>query len=242
VAIGAGKNETTGSASATAEGGLLETVARIVQLGGETARADAVTRLREAFAARTGAFAPDDGWFEERIKAFWGHAVTAGRLGRLVEDQLSEVQRGWLGPLERAHRGLFKMGGQDGELLVDIWSGVELEVQTMDDASHAELEAGAGLLFDGRVVGADDPFTVALLPGAVFHPRDATPCVEPVLAAARSRGLSTNDTLDALLRMHRALRSLSRVKATYAYRPEALSPQAPVLPHAVVRRVPRGPT
>ena len=72
---------------------------------------------------------------------------------------------------------------------------------------------------------------MALLPGAVFHARDATPCIEPLLVAARSKGMTGEAVLDALLRMQRALRSLSRVKVAYAYRVEALSPKAPALPH-----------
>lgn len=201
---------------------------------------EAVRDMRAAFEARTGSFAPEDPWFEERIRAFWSDAVTQGRLGRRVEAALDPEQRTWLGPLERAHRGLFRY---EGGVLVDVWNGAELEVQLVEDSSRAELEASAGQLFDGRVVGHDDPFTVALLPGAVFHPRDATACIGPVLDAARQRGLSAGDTLDALLRMHRALRALSRVKVAYAYRAEALSPQAPVLPHApVVRRTAKDPT
>ena len=54
--------------------------------------------------------------------------------------------------------------------------------------------------------------------------------------------MKTDDVLDALLRMERTFRSLSRVKAAYAYRPEALSPRSSgqgsgsgLLPHA--RRV-----
>lgn len=229
--------------------GVLEAVARIVQLGGKPQHAPAVATLRAAFQARTGAFAPDDPWYEERIRAFWCDAVTGGRLGRRVEAELTAGERAWQMPLERTHRGLFRLGGEGagaGALLIDVWSGVALEVGVMDDASRAELDASSGQLLDGRVLGADDPFTVALLPGAVFHPRDATPHIAPVLAAARSQGLSTTDTLDALLRMHRARSSLSRVKPAYAYRAEALSPQAPVLPHAVPRRPvrsdPREPT
>lgn len=225
--------------------GLLGTAARIVELAGASSHAHAVATLREAFQARTGAFAPDDPWYEERIRAFWCDAVTRGRLGRRVEAELGEGGTRWLGPLERAHRGLFRIG-DDESRLVDIWSGVELEVGLMDDASRAELDASGGQLLDGRVVGLDDPFTVALLPGAVFHPRDATPCIAPVLEAARGQNLHTTETLDALLRMHRALRSLSRVKPVYAYRPEALSPRATALPHAmtdrIVRRTPREPT
>jgi hypothetical protein len=79
---------------------------------------------------------------------------------------------------------------------------------------------------------------VALLPGAVFHPREATSAIPPVLDAARSRSLPTRDTLDALLRMERMLRSLSRVKAAYAYRADALAPGGPtprVLPGRAAR-------
>jgi hypothetical protein len=71
---------------------------------------------------------------------------------------------------------------------------------------------------------------VALLPGALFHPPEATAAIEAVLVAARDQGLGTDDALDALMRMERTLRSLARVKATYAYRAEALSPGAPVVP------------
>ena len=228
------------STQVTPSGSVLETVARIVELAGKPAHAAEVGPLRASFQTRTGAFAPDDPWFEERIRAFWTDAVTSGRLGRRVEAELAEGQRGWLPSLDHAHRGLFRVDA-DG-VLVDVWSGAQLEVGEMDDASRAELDAVAGQLFDGRVAGLHAPFTVALLPGAVFHSRDATPCIDPVLAAARSRGMSTTDTLDALLRMNRALRSLSRVKAAYAYRAEALSPQAPVLPHTAVRRATREPT
>lgn len=218
---------------------VLEAVARIVELGGAPRHAAVVAGLRASFEARTGAFVPDDPWFEERIRAFWCDAVTTGRLGRHVEAELDEPARRWLAPLDRAHRGLFRV---EDDVLVDAWSGAELQVGVVEDASRAELDASAGQLFDARVVGLDEPFTVALLPGAVFHPREATPCIDLVLAAAHARALTVTDTLDALLRMHRALRSLSRVKVAYAYRVEALSPLAPVLPHPAVRRAARQPT
>src|SRR5277367_3413284 len=54
-----------------AAGMVLETVARIVELAGAPRHAAAASGLRAAFEARTGAFAPDDAWFEERIRAFW---------------------------------------------------------------------------------------------------------------------------------------------------------------------------
>jgi hypothetical protein len=220
---------------------VLETVERIVQLGGAPARAARVAEIRAEFERRTGTFTPDDDWFEERSRAFWCDTVTRGRFGREVEPELSVIERSWLAPLELAHRGLFRA---EGPVFVDEWSGAQLIITSFDDESRAELAAGAGQLFDARVVGAaaarpgadstdarrDDGsagtgFVMALLPGAVFHPREATAVIEPVLAAARARALSTHDTLDALLRMERTLRSLSRVKPAYAYRPDALSPQ-----------------
>jgi hypothetical protein len=229
---------------------VLEAVARIVQLGGANDRAARVAEMRAQFEERTGAFAPEDAWFEERSRAFWCDAVTRVRFGREVEGELTGEERLWLGPLDRAHRGLFRA---DGDVLVDAWSGAELVVTLVDEESQAELDAATGQLFDGRVVGTDaqpgtgtdaqpgtgtdaQPGTgsteviVALLPGAVFHPRHATDAIAPVLKAARERGLSTDDVLDALLRMERTLRSLSRVKAAYAYRPDALTPRSAAVP------------
>ena len=219
--------------------GVLETAARIVELGGVPGCATRVADMRARFEARTGAFTPDDPWFEERSRAFWCDAITTERFGAAVMGELTADQAAWLGPLARAHRGLFRAGGEHGEVLADAWSGAELSVRTMDEASRAELDASAGQLFDARVVGSSDPFVVALLPGAVFHPLDATAAIGPILSAARQRGLPTTDTLDALLRMQRTLRSLSRVKAAYAYRVDALSPRAPALP---VRRSEKAPT
>jgi hypothetical protein len=217
-------------------GGVFETVTRIEQLGGEPVRADRVAALRAGFEARTGAFAPEDPWFEERSRAFWCDAVTHARFGRDVEAELSEAERLWLGPLERAHRGLFlaqddfASGGVRAAggtvLVVDAWSGAEFAVTLLDEASAAELAAASGQLFDGRIVASEDAFTVSLLPGAVFHSREATAPIQIVLSAARERALSGGDTLDALLRMQRTLHSLSRVKPAYAYRPEALSAPA----------------
>jgi hypothetical protein len=236
------------------ESSILETVTRIQQLGGDPVRALTVAEHRTRFEARTGSFVPEDPWFEERSRAFWCDALTEGRFGRTVEAELPAADRAWLGPLERAHRGLFQAGAGNflgdaaSGLLVDAWSGAEFAVTVFDDASAAELAAASGQLFDARVVVSDDAGTVALLPGAVFHPRDATAPIQGVLAAAHERGLGTSDTLDALLRMQHTLRSLSRVKIAYAYRPEALQRVAPPPardPHDApnrMRRAPKAPT
>jgi hypothetical protein len=245
---------------------VLEAVARIVELGGASGHAARVSEMRAGFEERTGSFAPEDDWFEERSRAFWCDAVTRRKFGRDVEGDLTLDERTWLSPLERAHRGLFRA---EGGVLVDVWSGAELLVTVAEEASRAELDAAAGQLFDARVVGSADAnpgagsadaspgagsadaspgagsadanrgLVVALLPGAVFHPRDATTAIELVLGAARARDLSTDDVLDALLRMERTLRSLSRVKAAYAYRSEALAHRGTAVS---VRRAARVPT
>ncbi|HEY5145473.1 MAG TPA: hypothetical protein VII82_01835 [Polyangiaceae bacterium] len=232
--------------------GVLEAAARIIQLGGAAhpGRVSRATAMRAAFEVMTGAFSPEDPWFEERSRAFWCDAVTRGRFGREVEGELDPDDRRWLGPLERAHRGLFRRASREPaarsrtseERLVDVWSGAELLVTTLEDSARAELEAASGQLFDARVVGADDPCEVALLPGAVFHPHDATSAIEQVIALARTRDLTTHETLDALLRMERSLRALSRVKAAYAYRGEALASPTPTAPSRASRRHPKDPT
>jgi hypothetical protein len=216
--------------------GLYETVARVVSLGGMAEKAVQVAAMRARFEARTGAFAPEDAWFEARSRAFWCDAVTRARFGSEVGEALTAGERAWVPPLERAHRGLFRA---EGRLLYDVWGGGEFTLTLVDDPSRAELDASAGQLVDARLVGAFDPPLVALLPGGVFHPPEATAAIEPVLKAARSMDLSTDDVLDALLRMERTLRSLARVKTAYAYRPDALSRGAPVVP---VRRSAKGPT
>jgi hypothetical protein len=217
--------------------GVLATVSRVIELGGREPQAARVATMRSAFEARTGAFSPEDPWFEERSRAFWVDAATRGRFGHEVAQDLREEERLLLAPIERAHRGLFRVEVRVARrILVDVWSGAELAPTQMDEESLAELEASEGQLFDARIVGTSAavapfaPFAVTLLPGALFHPRQATAAIEPVLKAARAAALPTHEVLDALLRMERTLRALSRVKAAYAYRVEALAPH-----HRVVR-------
>ena len=62
--------------------------------------------------------------------------------------------------------------------------------------------------------------------------------MDRVLDAARTKGLSTDDVLDALLRMELSLRTLSRVKPAYAYRPEALTPSMSTARDAAPRSAP----
>ena len=203
--------------------GPIEAFERIASELGKAALTDRVREARDAFQQRTGAFGPEDPWFEARSRAFWDDALTSAGLAELTHEHLPDEARAWIAPLCRAHRGLFVITerADDATVLRDLWSGAELFVDEADLGTRDALEA-AGAPFDGRLVASGSPVLTALLPGAVFHPEDAKEPIAKVLDAARARGLGATETFDALLRMELSLRSLSRVKASYAYRAEAL--------------------
>lgn len=195
---------------------------RIVAMAGTPRFAARVAEMRRAFEARTGAFGAQDRWFESRSRAFWDDALTRQGFAREVGAELPAEATPWVDAFARAHRGIFSATEREGLwVLEDRWSGVELVVDAADESSREALHAASGL-FDARVVAIDEPLTVAMLPGAVFHAEEASSSIEGVLEAARALGRPTDDVLDALLRMDRSFQSLSRVKAAYAYRPQSL--------------------
>ncbi len=180
-----------------------------------------VLAMRAAFEAKTGSYSPRDSFFEARSAAFWDDALTRRAFGRELEG-LSDEARAVVEPLARAHRGLFRVEEcPDGFLLVDEWSGAEFVAQPASPGLRDALERAASLI-DGRVVGVPRTGEIVLLAGAVFHAADALEPMRALLPEARSREMKTHDALDALLRMDHALRALSRVKAAFAYRKEAL--------------------
>jgi hypothetical protein len=185
-------------------------------------RAERVLAMRAAFEARTGSFSPRDSFFEARSSAFWDDALTSGGFGRELLPELSAESAAMVEPFARAHRGLFRVEPEDDRfLLVDEWSGAEFAVEPASPGLRDALERVSGLV-DGRVVGVPVSERIVLLPGAVFHAADAIDPIRALLPAARARKLETEALLDALLRMDHALRALSRVKAAFAYRKEAL--------------------
>jgi hypothetical protein len=208
--------------------GPLEAYSAIVTELGAAPHAARVSEARAAFQARTGAFGPEDAWFEARSRAFWDDATTTGGLAPLAEGAAADA-RAWIPAFARAHRGLFLVNERprddDATVLSCLLTGAAFFVDDVEPGTRDALEA-ATAPFDGRVVAAgpptSSPLRVALLPGAVFHPADAARPIAKVLEVARTKGLSREQTLDALLRMELSLRALSRVKASYAYRTEAL--------------------
>jgi len=189
-----------------------------------------VAALRAEFEARTGSFAPSDPYFEARSAAFWDDALTRSAFGRELASELDGETAALVEPLARAHRGLFRASGArasgahdaaDGFHLVDEWSGAEFVALAASEGLRDALERASGLI-DGRVIGAGSS-QIVLLPGALFHAADALEPMRALLPLAREREMATHELLDALLRMDHSLRSLSRVKAAFAYRKEALA-------------------
>jgi len=192
--------------------------------------------MRERFMKRTGAFGPEDAWFESRSRAFWDDALTTQGFARLAGPHAGAEVAAVVTRFERAHRGVFLVEDVDerGARLVDLWSGAELIVRHLDEAQAVTLEHAEGPM-DARVVAgpaetsADVP-SLYVLPGALHHGSDALEPLVKVIAAARERDMETGDVLDALLRMELVFRSSSRVKAAFAYRVESLPRAArPVL-------------
>ena len=191
--------------------------------------------MRLAFEKRTGAFGPEDPWFEARSAAFWDDALTTQGFAALAApflppapgpkgDEVAQVAARF----DRAHRGVFVVEEVDGRgaHLVDLWSGAELLVHHIDEAQAVTLEHAEGPM-DARVVAASPEeggaCVLFVLPGALHHGPDAREPIDRVIAAARERDMATGDVLDALLRMELVFRSSSRVKAGFAYRVESLS-------------------
>ena len=183
--------------------------------------------MRERFEKRTGAFGPEDAWFESRSRAFWDDAVTAQGFAALAAPHAGEEVKGVVARFGRAHRGVFLVDDVDdrGAHLVDLWSGAELMVRHLDEAQAVTLEHAEGAM-DARVVAGPavggDVAPLFVLPGALHHSSEATEPLLKVIAAARERHMDTTDVLDALLRMELVFRSSSRVKAAFAYRVESL--------------------
>lgn len=198
----------------------------IVSLGDQGDLGAHAARMRHDFQRRTGAYGPEDAWFESRARAFWDDALATQGFAKLAAPEVGRAAEALAGALARAHRGFFVVEDVDdgGAVLLDVWSGAELIVRRIDDTQRLSLEHAEGAM-DARVAAMPGG-ELWLLPGAYHHPADALEPATDVLIAARERGMKTQDALDALMRMELVFRSSSRVKAGFAYR--TLSLDAPL--------------
>jgi len=196
----------------------------IVGLGDSRGLGERATRMRRDFQRRTGSFGPEDPWFETRARAFWDDALAAQGFATAAAAYLGEDEQAVAECLARAHRGFFIVDEVDdrGACLLDMWSGAEFIVRYLDETQALTLEHAEGGM-DARVIGCRSGPDLYVLPGAYHHaPNTLEPALD-ILAAAQQRGMSTQEALDALLRMDLVFRSSSRVKAAFAYRVEGLT-------------------
>lgn len=195
--------------------------------GGAPEHAARVAAMRRAFEERTGAFGPEDPWFEARSGAFWDDALVGG-FARAVEQEVGEDCRALVGSLERAQRGLYSVHRRREMLLECAVTGAVFEVRPPAQGGLSDALLRADGFVEGWVAAARGPDEVALLPGAVFHAPQASDAIDALLDAARGEEVPPAELLDALLRMDRTFRAMPRAKPQLAYRVEALA-RRPVL-------------
>lgn len=183
-----------------------------------------VSEIRARFAERVGPFSPTDPWFEERSAALWDRVLCDRRvLAALGGQALSPEQRVVVDNLWRAQRGLFEVHPAGGTVdVMCVVSGAAFRLAKSDDAARAMSRGGEGGWIDGHVAASAEG--VALLPGFLVHPAEAT---EPMRALV-SIELEFDALLDALLAMRHQLAARSRMKAKQVYRADALSPRTKV--------------
>ena len=182
--------------------------------------------LVRRFLERTGTLPPDHPQAQFRHAAAWEDALCRGGLAAQLMGELDdEAERNLALLLTRSHRGIFRFDTLATRHVVhDLWSGAWFILVARDDIGREVSGDNLGSLCQGRVVGAADG--CAFLPGAIFHEAGATGCIEAVLKTAAERNIETDLLFDTLLRMDHTLRTMSRVRAAYAYRLEALEPKA----------------
>jgi hypothetical protein len=165
---------------------------------------------------------------EARLAAGLDDALTQGGLAARIAHSIEDPKaRALARVIGRAQRGLFAIVPRPGPLVVrDYCRRGEFVVVDGDDVGRALRVPGAEpSLVDGRIVAAADG--CALLPGAIFHPAEATPLLGDILAEARRLAIEPDDLCDTLLAMHHVFLALPRVKIGFAYKIESLRAHSP---------------
>jgi len=192
--------------------------------------AELTAACREAFSKRVGAFSPSDSWFEERSAALWDRVLcdpdVLDRLTSAPPRSFGRDHLAALASLRRAQRGLFEVHAHEAAAvdLLCLVRGASFRLAPTDDvgqsfARTSRGDAASTGTIDARVVPTAEG--VAVLPGILVHPAEATQPTRELLPQGRE--LPLDDLLDALLAMRHRLGSLSRMKARQVYRPEMLT-------------------
>jgi hypothetical protein len=177
--------------------------------------------LRERFLSDCGRLDPGHPEAGTREAAAWEDALIRGGLAAEVAARLDDLaERETALSFTRAQRGIFEFSEWDLTLIAsDLWSRAQFVILPRDDIGR-ELAAASrradSPLCQARLLASGAG--CAVLPGTVFHPLEAREQIREAVELGRSRRLTTDTMLDALLRMEHTWHALSRVKVAYAYR------------------------
>lgn len=195
---------------------------------------DEVARARAQYETRCGSFTIEDPFFEERMRAFSDELVCevrgedgltpAARALRAIETtdprDTEENDAAWLRGLSKAERGLFVVDARVDVArarLVALLGGARFDVR-IDEGPAVRLRPGD--VFDGRLAPVGG--CIRVLPGLLFHPRQAHEAIASMLADPSLAARSRSDVLDGLARMRMRLDRFVSIHARHVYRVDAL--------------------
>lgn len=181
----------------------------------------ALAAARAEFEATTGAFAPGEPWYEERIAASFDFALATWEGGRLARafaarDDVRDAERELALALVRAERSTFRVERREGTIVCESLFGARYRVT--EEGTGARLRDGDR--FDGRLVAVGGRTLVA--PGTVFHPAEAHEAIDRMLDEIAKRGAPRVNLSDALLRMRMRFDRFTSMHARHVYRYEAI--------------------
>ncbi len=184
----------------------------------------AFTSLRASFVARTGEYGVEDPWFDARQRAFLDDAIThASVLGNVELGDALLVNLA--SACQRAMRGVFEVHRSgDTYMFRDAWTLASFYIVPGDQELARALSVTEQAMVDARLLNWQN--RIVVLPGAFFHPEEATPSLSNLIAFAREDGRDREACLDAFMRMERSFRVSSRVKAAHVYRRDVFTRKA----------------
>jgi hypothetical protein len=202
--------------------GLSELVERMAREADPTA----IARAREAFEARTGAFAVGEPFYEERIAAFFDFALATFEGGALTRafarrPEIGDDDHAIASAILRAERSVFRVDRTDAGLVCESLFGARYRIA----ATGVAARLLGGERFDGRLVSVGG--SVEVMPGAIFHPAETHEALDHLFAEIGTRGLparvsTQQDLADALLRMRMRFDRFTSIQARHVYRWDAL--------------------
>lgn len=183
-----------------------------------------VSRAQAAFFELGGAYEPGEPFYEERSRAFFDWMVCAWQGGAVarrarrpgIDERRDVLLRALTAPMRSIFEVEAEASAERGPRVRCLLGGAAFELEP--EGAAARLREGDVL--DARVVGVEG--AVLLLPGPVFHPREAHEALREVLRRAVAEGREEVALCDALLRVRMRFDRFTSMQARHVYRYDAL--------------------